>query len=783
MGARKAARIWTPVAVASTLALCASLVVVPAGATTSWSIESLPAVGPGPMSAPATPKRVSCVSASWCLAVGSTLGGLNGITDPLHFSYPIAYVPITTTTWASEALPTPPGASNAQMNAVSCTSTTACVAVGEYSPPYASTSTPMADVYSNGTWSASSLPGNSDQIQLTSVSCPSSAACVAVGSSSNTPYVEILSGTTWSATTVPTPSGGTGSGHLTGVTCAQTAAGLSCTAVGDYDPSPTETLAMAVSLSDGAWASVQLPTPDTAGEADLSIWSVSCATPVTCEAVSQLPYAFVADSLTGGTWTSQTLPLPAGATLATPGNGFQYSSGVSCSSDDVCEAVGDAYLESQGGSTQVGLVETQTDGSWSPTLLGQPPGADQTTLEDVSCSTDQYCVAVGVDIGNGAGQSSLAETLVNGSWAPTTLPDPPTQPIDESSSVSCSAPSACVSVGNYFTNSAQVPFAESLTSGSWSPQSLPLPKRTPPGPGGGIFFSPSPMMQSVSCVSSSWCVAVGQYEGRGRRGTNPLIDIFDAGTWTVQNLPRGHAELSAVSCTSTTSCVAVGAESNGDALVATLAGTTWTESSLRAPKQSLWLDGVTCQTAATCVAVGAALGSLTPDGPLETPVVATLDNGSWAMETLPLPSDNLNYSGVENPSLQSVWCQSIHSCVAVGSYISSFGDRETPLIEMLANGRWIEVSPDESDGGFLAGVSCVAKGSCVAVGATAEATPVIDTLSGGNWEPSPVSVPGGDSGMVLQSVSCPDRSSTCMAVGQEANPAGVNPVVATIGVS
>jgi len=60
---------------------------------------------------------------------------------------------------------------------------------------------------------------------------------------------------------------------------------------------------------------------------------------------------------------------------------------------------------------------------------------------------------------------------------------------------------------------------------------------------------------------------------------------------------------------------------------------------------------------------------------------------------------------------------------------------------------------------------------------------LIETLSSGYWQLSQVPVPAGDSGMVLQSISCPPKSSTCLAVGQEANAAGVNPVVTNIEVS
>jgi hypothetical protein len=169
------------------------------------------------------------------------------------------------------------------------------------------------------------------------------------------------------------------------------------------------------------------------------------------------------------------------------------------------------------------------------------------------------------------------------------------------------------------------------------------------------------------------------------------------------------------------------------------------------------------------VAVGFALGSLTANDPEQTPVAATLSHGSWVIEALPLPFDNANNESDDIPSLRSVSCQSSRSCVAVGSYFSSYGNQKTPLTEILANGKWKQVSYNTSGGGFLDGVSCFEKGSCLAVGASAAETPLIETFSSSYWQGTQVPVPDGDSGMVLQSVSCPPNSLTCIAVGEEAN--------------
>jgi hypothetical protein len=67
--------------------------------------------------------------------------------------------------------------------------------------------------------------------------------------------------------------------------------------------------------------------------------------------------------------------------------------------------------------------------------------------------------------------------------------------------------------------------------------------------------------------------------------------------------------------------------------------------------------------------------------------------------------------------------------------------------------------------------------SCVAVGAGG-GLPLIEALADGYWSEMPLSIPAGDSQVELQSVSCQPTESSCVAVGEEGNAGGYNPIVA-----
>jgi len=131
------------------------------------------------------------------------------------------------------AHPTPTGGSDTSLAGVSCTSASACTAVGNFSN--GATLVTLAERWNGTKWSIQHTPNpptSGSNILLQGVSCTSASACTAVGGSSTmTPgatLAERWNGTTWSIQPTPNPTGAQGSG-LGGVSCASA---TTCTAVG-----------------------------------------------------------------------------------------------------------------------------------------------------------------------------------------------------------------------------------------------------------------------------------------------------------------------------------------------------------------------------------------------------------------------------------------------------------------------------------------------------------------------------------------------------------------------
>jgi hypothetical protein len=119
------------------------------------------------------------------------------------------------------ASPNPVGSTGANLTAVSCATTTSCVAVGSYH--VTGTTRPLAERWDGTRWSLTGLNSTTaSSSQLASIACTTATNCTAVGSAvlngTTTPLVERWNGTRWSYESSPTPNGAL-SGSLAGVTC------------------------------------------------------------------------------------------------------------------------------------------------------------------------------------------------------------------------------------------------------------------------------------------------------------------------------------------------------------------------------------------------------------------------------------------------------------------------------------------------------------------------------------------------------------------------------------
>jgi sugar lactone lactonase YvrE len=332
---------------------------------------------------------VSCASAESCVAVGSR-EDLNSSTEPGFAER------WNGSRWSFESLPTPT-LPYVGMTGVSCASTSACMAVGEgpTNPGAPQELKSVADSWEMGKgWSITpvELPNGAKEGGLLAVSCSSSTECVAVGTTFNgeghlQPYATLWKSGSWTVKSVPNPPEGVNT-VLQGVSCPSA---RSCMAVGFSDSSSHGRTAVIESWNGSEWSlgSAKIP-PETSGFPNgPNLFGVSCTSPGACTAVGWYENASHRGSLIerwdGKQWSIQA---PANAALN------QELTGVSCVSAKTCTATG-AYVDNRG--IWVAMVQTWNGVGWSV----EPLNRDETNvdlaseLHAVSCAQSN-CAAVGV---------------------------------------------------------------------------------------------------------------------------------------------------------------------------------------------------------------------------------------------------------------------------------------------------------------------------------------------------------------------------------------------------
>jgi len=218
---------------------------------------------------------VSCTSVTTCTAVGYYQTGEFENTDrPLVEAW-------NGTRWRIERAPTPTGATGVFLTGVSCSSAVACTAVGSYVNSIGSVVS-LAEAWHTKKWTIEATPNltGAQQWSLSGVSCTSASACTAVGTSIYVTLAEVWNGKKWVIERTPNPTGAQYS-HLSGVSCSSATA---CTAVGYYQTGENaigRTLAEA--WNGRMWRVKPTSTPNRAYQADLS--GVSCSSATACTVV------------------------------------------------------------------------------------------------------------------------------------------------------------------------------------------------------------------------------------------------------------------------------------------------------------------------------------------------------------------------------------------------------------------------------------------------------------------------------------------------------------------
>ena len=305
----------------------------------------------------------------------------------------------------------------------------------------------------------------------------------------------------------------------------------------------------------------------------LALSGVSCVSATSCEAVGEkgnnsATFQSFGESWNGHVWSVVPSGGPAGSELTS----------VSCVSPAWCQAVGSS---ASGGAA---LTESWNGHRWS-VVAGPKSGS----LTDVSCVSRTFCMAAGTSTAMWDGRS----------WVGLPNPDPANVTFAFFDGVSCVSRQACVAVGQFERpDQFGVPFIgqyiESWNGKAWS--IVPAPRTGPA----------DVVLNDVSCVSTSSCVAVGLFDGGGPILARTLVERWDGKVWSVQASPnRGDFnELFRISCVSAMSCQAVGGDDIGQ-LIEAWNGRTWSMVPIPGPaRANTGLRGVSCVSPTSCKAVG-----------------------------------------------------------------------------------------------------------------------------------------------------------------------------------
>jgi hypothetical protein len=350
---------------------------------------------------------VSCVTASACYLVGAEGNNAFMRFDGRRL----------------RALPSPPFGPyvNSDLEDLACTSTRFCMAVGDRGGLPAT-----ADRWNGTRWSVLPVPVHlparlrhpkAALSGLTSVSCPSSSTCLAVGGRfqfgvhrqfTQASMAARWDGTRWTTFKVPVTHA-----VLLSVACTSTD---DCVAIGGRVGRHlrSEARPISIRLHDGRWSPLTFRTPR--GAIQIEANSISCPVPGGCVAVGsatrtvtrtgqrrRLQRALVLRQR-GDTWVARTLPVSRSVSRLTRGPSVQSLTTVSCPPGVAagCVAVGTWGTAPRTPTPKAGTL-------WATLAPGHPHVSTLMTENDLStlsCPTAQFCL--------GAGNESVARLHHNG---------------------------------------------------------------------------------------------------------------------------------------------------------------------------------------------------------------------------------------------------------------------------------------------------------------------------------------------------------------------------------
>jgi hypothetical protein len=342
---------------------------------------------------------------------------------------------------------------NNTLLAISCPSSTTCIAVGKYDNASTLQNRTLAERLNGSKWALMSSPNpGAFADQLTGISCKSTTSCMAVGyeqTSKTSPYKSLAmswNGTSWKV--LATPNAGSSSNQPASVSCAKTNA---CLAVGVYSVGHpvTGTATLAMIWNGSKWKLSS--SPNMLASKNDQFNGVSCVAKPSLECFA----VGAASSVRGQTpvaarWLHNSWKLL--PVTGTKNNGSLF--GISCTSLKSCSAVGD-YMESGGTFASQTLVEAWNGSKWSVRSSQNAGSGANNDLQSVWCVSATSCTSSGWSETGGV-SNSLIVALTGGAWKLQSSPTPGGASILYGTA--CVTSTKCWAVGGSFnttTNSEQ----------------------------------------------------------------------------------------------------------------------------------------------------------------------------------------------------------------------------------------------------------------------------------------------------------------------------------------
>lgn len=585
-------------------------------------------------------------------------------------------------------------------------------------------------------------------------------------------------------TIVPVPNGNAGSG-VTWKAVSQNVTGLERETTYHYrlvahNSSGGTIYGKDQTVTTSFWSVVKTPS---VGKGIL--WGVSCMSRLACIAVGEAEGKSLAESeSTLETWEVKSTPSPAGAITST-------LEGLSCSTANSCTAVG-GYENSS--KVDVTLAERWNGTEWTIQSTLNPTGAKQSHLDGVSCPSSGACTAVGWYENSSGTEMALAERWNGTAWSIQSTPN--TTGDIEADEVSCPSSSACTAVRSYTIARDWVSLVEHWNGTEWQVQKTPTPE---------IEGHPASEVElrGVSCVTSTECIAVGQYENRS------LSEYWNGAEWKIQSTPNPPSgvfnDLRAVSCISSTACVASGQVDNEAVFAERWNGTEWVIQTMPSSPNFGSLDSIqdiscTEPLRSTCVAVG--IGGGVPLTESQTiPQTAVTEAATEVSETEATLNGSVGPSGQSTKyyfeygpttsygsktsevsagsgtgsvkvshTLTGLTPGTYHFRVVATSVAGpSYGTDGTFTAAALTWHVTSTPNPSGTLNSYLEGVSCKTKIICTAVGSydtsgTSEEKLLAENWNGSNWSLQTVPEPTKTETAEFEGTSC-GSTSECIGVG------------------